>query len=442
MISLVYDSQADRNIMFGGKDSSLKILDETWEYDYNTNTWTNLTPTMTIIGGWLEPRYWHRMVYDEQNHRTVLFSGNRETNDHILDTWVYEYNNNTWYNVSFSTVGGTLRPREASGLAYDSNNNVVVLMGGYCNDDPGDEIKDDTWVFIDGLSATISWTTDEPADSVVNYGTTTALGSTESDSSLVMNHEIMITDLLPDTTYYFEVQSTDEASNTAIDDNNGNYYTFFTGQDTTPPVITNVQSSGITHNSATITWDTDESSNSRVNYGTTTALGESEFSSAMVTSHSIALSDLLPETTYFFEVESTDGEGNTATDDNNGSYYSFTTDSEPNNVMHVFSIDMWYTPDKNKYIIYTQVKIVDAGDNAVEGADVYIELVDPVSNVYYYNDVTSSDGTVTLVHGPTPKSGTFTSTVTDVVKSGWIYNSGDNVETSEQLTIGGAAREK
>ena len=103
--------------------------------------------------------------------------------------------------------------------------------------------------------------------------------------------------------------------------------------------------------------------------------------------------------------------------------------------MHVYSIDMWSEPDRNKYIVYTKVKIVDAGDNAVEGANVYLNVLDPVGNTEYFNDLTGTDGTVTFVHGPTPKTGTFTSTVTDVVKSDWVYNSGDNVETSDQLTV-------
>ncbi len=286
-----------------------------------------------------------------------------------------------------------------------------------------------------GIKATITWNTDEPSNSLVNYGITTALENITLDSNLVTNHQMILNGLLSDTTYYFEVQSTDASENTATDDNNGNYYTIFIGADTTPPVITYVQSSGITHNSATITWNTDEISNSRVNYGTTIALGESEFDSSMVTSHSIVLLDLIPETTYFFEVESTDGDGNMATDDNSGSYYSFTTDSEPSNAMHVYSIDMWYTQAKNKYTIYSRIKIVDAGGNSAEGATVNIDLALPNTVVISMSDVTDSNGEVTCTYGPTPKTGTYITTITDVVKSGWIYNSEDNLETSETLSV-------
>jgi len=422
--ALVYDSSADRTIMFGGlqEEPGYIYTDETWVYDYNANTWYKMDPE--VIGGTLLQRAGHVMVYDSYTQRTVMFSG-KWTNEggayDLNDTWFYDYSENTWSNASYNVVGGWLAPRECAGMIYNSAEQNIILFGGWSVSLNFGDCLGDTWELImDDLTATITWTTDEPSDSVVNYGNTTALGLTVSDSALVTEHQIAITEVIPDITYYFEVQSTDSEGNTATDDNNGNYYTFFTGTDAAPPVISNVQTSDITHNSGTVTWNTDESSNSRVNYGTTTDLGDTKADSAMVTSHSIVLTDLLPETTYFFELQSTDGEGNMATDDNNGSYYSFTTDSEPDvDEMHVDSISMWYEPAKKKYIVYTEATIVDTIGSPVEGASVYLEVLDPVGNIQYFNDVTAADGTVTFVHGPTPKTGTFTSTVTDVVKSGW-----------------------
>ncbi len=63
-------------------------------------------------------------------------------------------------------------------------------------------------------SATINWTTDELANSVVEYGTTTSYGTTESDSSLVTSHSITLTNLSGNTTYHYRVKSTDAANNT------------------------------------------------------------------------------------------------------------------------------------------------------------------------------------------------------------------------------------
>ena len=96
--------------------------------------------------------------------------------------------------------------------------------------------------------------------------------------------------------------------------------------DTTPPVISNVEVSGLTLSSATITWTTNEPSDSLVNFGTSlTSLGNSKSDSTLVISHSVTLTDLTSETNYYFEVQSTDASTNTATDNNGGSYFMFTT---------------------------------------------------------------------------------------------------------------------
>jgi hypothetical protein len=96
--------------------------------------------------------------------------------------------------------------------------------------------------------------------------------------------------------------------------------------DSTPPIITEVAAINVTDTAATITWTTDEASNSVVRYGTTTDLGSEASDAAMVISHSITLAGLTPGTAYYYEAQSTDATGNAAIDDNSGAYYSFTTE--------------------------------------------------------------------------------------------------------------------
>ena len=74
---------------------------------------------------------------------------------------------------------------------------------------------------ITTTSAKITWTTNEEADSRVWYDTVTPLVVTsttpvESSAGLVLDHEIVLSDLTPSTTYYFIVNSTDEADNNEI----------------------------------------------------------------------------------------------------------------------------------------------------------------------------------------------------------------------------------
>lgn len=93
--------------------------------------------------------------------------------------------------------------------------------------------------------------------------------------------------------------------------------------DTTPPVITNVANVSITQTAATITWTTDEDSNSSVDYGNTTGLGTTQGSAGLTTSHSVGLTGLTANTTYFFNVTSCDASDNC----NTTGTYSFTTNA-------------------------------------------------------------------------------------------------------------------
>ena len=73
--------------------------------------------------------------------------------------------------------------------------------------------------------ATITWTTDVPATSQVEYGPTTSYGTpTTLDSNLVYSHNVNLTGLNTDTLYHYRVKSKDAANNEAISAD----YTFHT----------------------------------------------------------------------------------------------------------------------------------------------------------------------------------------------------------------------
>lgn len=75
-------------------------------------------------------------------------------------------------------------------------------------------------------------------------------------------------------------------------------------QGTTPVMITiNPSISDLTHTSATVSWSTNLAGNSIVEYGTTTAYGTTASDPALVTGHTITLSNLTPETTYHYRVK-------------------------------------------------------------------------------------------------------------------------------------------
>jgi lysophospholipase L1-like esterase len=83
--------------------------------------------------------------------------------------------------------------------------------------------------------------------------------------------------------------------------------------DTQPPVINNIGATATT-TAATITWTTDEPSTSQVDFGTTAGYGSTTaLDSTLVTSHSVPLSGLSPNTLYHFRVRSGDANQNVQT---------------------------------------------------------------------------------------------------------------------------------
>ncbi|KAA3614052.1 MAG: T9SS C-terminal target domain-containing protein [Calditrichaeota bacterium] len=176
-------------------------------------------------------------------------------------------------------------------------------------------------------SAQIQWTTDEPADSRVEYGTTTALGTfTPLQTALVSSHNVALSGLTSETEYFYKVYSSDAAGNEAVTA----VQSFLTAAepppDTTAPVISALQANAITTNSAQIQWTTDEPADSRVEYGITAALGAfTPVQTALVNNHTVALSGLTAETEYFYKVYSTDAAGNEAV----SAVFSFVTTAAP-----------------------------------------------------------------------------------------------------------------
>ena len=66
-------------------------------------------------------------------------------------------------------------------------------------------------------SAVITWTTNEPATSQVEYGTTTDYGATTTvEESLVTSHMVTLSGLKASATYHFRVKSKDGAGNEAV----------------------------------------------------------------------------------------------------------------------------------------------------------------------------------------------------------------------------------
>lgn len=155
---IVYDAESDRIILFGGIDAAefvargaMIFTDETWAYDYDTNTWTQMDPEVRPPGVNFQP-----MAYDAGADRVVMV-----VNAHIGsdDTWVYDYNTDTW--EQRQTVEGP-HGRDYSAMVYAVGIGQIILFG---NGEP--VVKNDTWAYD---SASNTWTNLGPETSPSKRG--------------------------------------------------------------------------------------------------------------------------------------------------------------------------------------------------------------------------------------------------------------------------------
>ena len=154
---LVYDSESDRIIMFGGAIQNMQVdYDDTWSYDLNTNNWTEMSPTTHPSA-----RQWHQMTYHSGLDKVVLFGGyiggSGESWDNSEETWTYDYNTNTWTNMA-----PALSPPGMSGadMVYDSESNLIVLYGGWPDGAYTSPALIETWTYD---LASNTWTNVTPS---------------------------------------------------------------------------------------------------------------------------------------------------------------------------------------------------------------------------------------------------------------------------------------
>ncbi len=156
-----------------------------------------------------------------------------------------------------------------------------------------------------------------------------------------------------------------------------------TPADTTPPVISGISASNIITSSATITWATDESATSQVEYGLTTNYGSiTPLDSTLSTSHSINMSGLTANTAYHYRVKSDDASDNEAVSED----HIFTTATPPDITAPVISA-------VTTSIITTSAAIITWTTD--EAATSQVEYGTTIS---YYGLITPLDSTLVTSH--------------------------------------------
>ncbi len=180
---------------------------------------------------------------------------------------------------------------------------------------------------ISQKSATISWKTNELADSIVEYGLDTSYkfltGNASDISTKVLNHAVDLKNLLFNTIYHFKIISRDSAGNIFLSADQ-TFKTLPSDEPDQPPNPDDLQLilpevavvENLTSFSASIFWKTDMEANSLVRVklesAPESAWQEIGDTSNYATDHRVALTGLKADTSYQYQVKSSTSSGSTA----------------------------------------------------------------------------------------------------------------------------------
>ncbi len=196
--------------------------------------------------------------------------------------------------------------------------------------------------------------------------------------------------------------------------------------DETDPVISGVNADAST-DTATITWTTDEDSDSTVRYSTDKTSFEEVSDTSQETTHTVELTGLSANTIYYYEVLSSDAVGNTANDNNSGAYYNFTTLDENSDLIRINDIQVTTstrTTGKKTFVSAAAVvKILDDNGSPVKDAEISGFWSGATSDTDFA--LTNMNGTATVYSDEVKyKKGilTFTFTVNSVTHSSYTWD--------------------
>jgi peptidoglycan hydrolase-like protein with peptidoglycan-binding domain len=215
----------------------------------------------------------------------------------------------------------------AGNLSISDDYEFATLEG--ISADPSPVLSSIMVTDIGTSSVIVTWTTDKPANSRVEYGLTGAYGrSTEYDETLTTTHKQLIENLSPHTTYHFRVISSDSVGNTSYSAD----VTFDTIQgevDRIPPTaIHDLAANSVNQTSLILTWSGPEDASGIISYdinSATVLITEDNFLDSQVVhqavitaddaeghglEHSYHVSGLVPGTTLYFAIKATDPYGN------------------------------------------------------------------------------------------------------------------------------------
>ena len=141
-------------------------------------------------------------------------------------------------------------------------------------------------------TAVLGWITSEPALTQIRYGASPSYGKLKSVPGNREKHLIELNNLQPGTTYYYQLESKD-ADGVEVGKRTGTFTTWS---------ISPITISEITGHEATLRWNTSPATDSIIEYGTTSSLGQVSGKHGLTTTHDVRLVHLQSNQTYYARI--------------------------------------------------------------------------------------------------------------------------------------------
>lgn len=291
------------NITPPGKPDALAITPETNQNNLFTISWS---PPSNLVGNPSKAKYLYSFSAPDGTNTTMTEEGETSVGPRPFAT---KLGKNTVWVVAIDEAGN-FDYNEAQSADFYANTTAPPVPTNVNIDDISSKDTNE-------YRMVVSWTAVEPTDpqnfkgydvyeSSLEGGPYTLKASLPGVSSTAYVH----TNLTKDSLHYYYVVSTDNTRNasaqsTVVDK-------FATGKYTQPPGVTKEPEASTRSKKATISWVTDRVATSSVEYGKTESLGMSTGNSISdyVTDHSVTLTNLEPETTYYYKAIFIDSDGN------------------------------------------------------------------------------------------------------------------------------------
>ena len=165
-------------------------------------------------------------------------------------------------------------------------------------------------VDISNTTATVLWTTNEPATSGISYNNGTSF-QVINDENLTSQHSAQLTGLTPNASYSLNVSSVDASGNGPVVSEQIQFTTLATPDSSGPLFIGRPLVQSVTGDSAVISWQTDEAASGSIQLvAENSPESRTESIIELKAKHSQTITNLISDSTYNFQVTASDIAGN------------------------------------------------------------------------------------------------------------------------------------